>query len=524
MAEHTTSDTDKPILDAEVANRLLDPFEVNYLGVLRSNDPLLLERGGDGSSAWDIYRDLVRDGKVFAGLQKRKLAVIGRPWQVEPVGDGGMDDAQIVTAMLKRMNFDAACSDLMDALLYGFVPAEIIWTVRDGLIAPQRLIAHRQRRFVYVQDDPDTPPQLRMLVQGEMIRGVALPQRKFIAHRINPDDGNPYGTGLGLQLYWPVYFKRKGVVSWNKLNDRFGCPTVKGTYPQGADKKAQQTLFEAMRALSNDGTIMFPEGMNVDLLESRLTGNITTQQSLVEYMDDWIAEVLLGQSPRGAGGGALAAARVEREQVRIELSQADSDLLSETLNNTLIKWICEFNGLAPCMVYRVVKKDEDLKVASETDVNVQSLGFRLTLDGVRAKYGEYWEAAPDNVKVKRAAGDPNAGANAGINTEMPSASFAEGNPAPPDAIDQLVSSELAQWRDVVEPLAAPLRALLKQAAAQGLTAGELLARLPDLLAQMDDGPLAQSLTGLAYTSPAGGQWRGREDRQCLITPHLSMTV
>ena len=42
-----------PELDSEFANRLRDPFETNYMGVLRTNDPLLLEsvaiRGERGS-------------------------------------------------------------------------------------------------------------------------------------------------------------------------------------------------------------------------------------------------------------------------------------------------------------------------------------------------------------------------------------------------------------------------------------------------------------------------------------------
>ena len=55
-----------PELDTEVANRLRDPFETNYMGVLRSNDPLLLEKGQN----IEIYRDLKRDGKVAAMLDK----------------------------------------------------------------------------------------------------------------------------------------------------------------------------------------------------------------------------------------------------------------------------------------------------------------------------------------------------------------------------------------------------------------------------------------------------------------------
>ena len=58
-----------------------------------------------------------------------------------------------------------------------------------------------------------------------------------------------------------------------------------------------------------------------------------------EYMDDWIAEVMIGQEPRASGGGALAAASKERQSTRLDLVQADADLLSDTLNSTLIKWI-----------------------------------------------------------------------------------------------------------------------------------------------------------------------------------------
>ena len=96
----------RPELDSEFANRLLDPFENNYMGVLRTNDPLLLERGNGGV---ELYRDLRRDGKVFSGLQKRQLALIGKPWQVEPRKKDdakGTADALKVTQLLKACSFD----------------------------------------------------------------------------------------------------------------------------------------------------------------------------------------------------------------------------------------------------------------------------------------------------------------------------------------------------------------------------------------------------------------------------------
>lgn len=375
-----------PEMDSEVASRLRDPFEPVFMGVIRPNDPLLGEHGNN----WQLYRDLKRDGKVYAGLQKRILALIGRPWTVQPIDDVSTADAEAVQNILEGFNFDRLCADLMEALIVGFAPAEVVWTRRDNLVVPARVVKRAQRRFVYVQDEDGRPPQLRLLTREEMIRGVELPERKFLVHRVNPEDDNPYGTGLGLQLYWPVFFKRKGIIAWNKLNDRFGTPTPWGKYPRNASKKEKDTLFAALKAFSNDGVVMTPEGTMIELLESKLTGSVSTQESLCNYMDDWISEVILGQEPRQKGGGALAAASKEREGVRLELTQADSDLLSETLNDTLIRWICEYNGLAPCAVYRDISAEEDKKAESEADKNVAEMGFELSEDAVRTKYGEGW--------------------------------------------------------------------------------------------------------------------------------------
>lgn len=446
MTTKTTQKNTPPELDTEVANRLRDPFETNYLGMLRTNDPLLLERGNGGAQSFELYRDLRRDGKVFSGLQKRKLALISRPWQVDPIdaGDAGQRDAAVVLAMLKSVMFDKLCAELLDALLVGFVPAEIVWTVRNGLITPDRVLKRAQRRFVYVQTDPNAAPELRLLTATNMLTGEAVDPKKFILHRFNPEDDNPYGTGLGLQLYWPVFFKRKGILSWNKLNDRFGSPTPWGKYPKSAGPKEKGTLFDALRAMSNDGVMMTPEGMSIELLESKLTGSISTQKDLCTYMDGWISEVILSQEA-SQKTGATGAASKEREDVRLDLVQADADLLSDTLNSTLIKWFCEFNGLAPCQVSRVIKKPEDLKSASETDVNVASLGFRPTLEAIRAKYGEGWEDAPVLSPPSVAKANTQNGK---------SASFAEGSveTQQPDSVDSLMQYGQPVWSSMVAQL------------------------------------------------------------------------
>lgn len=498
-----------PELGAEFANRLRDPFEQTYMGILRTNDPLLIERGHGGV---ELYRDLKRDGKVFSGLQKRQLALIGKPYQVEPLEKNSAKataDAEQVAQILKRAGFDALCAGLMEALIAGHAIAEVVWTVRDNLVVPLRCPKRAQRRFVYVQNDENSPPRLQMLTRENMLTGIPVPERKFIVHRVNPEDDNPYGTGLGLQLWWPVYFKRKGIVAWNKLNDRFGSPTPHGKYPRGASPKEKATLVDALRAMSNDGYLATPEGMEIALLESKLSGNVTTQEQLVRYMDEWIAEVLTGQEPAGQSGGALAAAAKERQNVRQDLTQADSDLLSETLNDTLLKWICELNGFEPCQVSRQIKEEEDTKSLAETDKLIHEMGYELDEDSLRAKYGEGY-------RRRAVAPTEQASGGKGKDSQQP-ASFAEAQRATAmdamDAMDELVDDALAEWQPLMDPLTQPLERFLEDAAAQGLSAAEVIKRLPAMLAEMDTSALTDSLTRTAFAAAAGGAAGIGEGRQ-----------
>lgn len=500
-------------LHTEAASRLIDPFEVNYLGVLRTNDPLLLEKGQD----LEMYRDLKRDGKVFSCLQKRMGALVGRPWAVEPVNEADTADSESLTRLLKLFNFDQLCRDLLDATMMGFSVVEIIWGTSDGFFVPERLVKRRQRRFVYQQEEQDRAPRLKLLTATSMVTGVDLPDRKFIVHRVNPEDDNPYGTGIGLQVFWPVFFKRKGIVAWIKLCDRFGSPTPWGKHPRNAGPKEKQTLADALRAFSSDGFVMTPEGNMIELLESKLSGNITTQEQLVAAMDDAIAEVILGQEPRATGGGALAAASKERTSVRLDLVQADSDLLSETLNRTLIAWLCELNGLAPCVVYRQIKEEEDKKAESETDKNVSEMGFELSEEAVRAKYGEGWSKKktppppePVNPADKTVVDNKNPGLkkpDEEPTDDKATASFAEpgsedGDAAGQDAIDTAVAAvPVADLQAAMSGLVEPLLAAIENAN----SFEEALAAVEAAFPKMDSTKLQALLAQAMFGAEAFGR-------------------
>src|SRR3990167_7856560 len=121
----------KPTTD-EIASIARDINRVMFGGGLENLDDTLKTRGA--GRGLKIYDELARDTHAFAVLQKRKLAVTSRAWQVDPASDAPLDNraAEIVSAQLKELGFDRLTRNLLDATLKGYAVGEVMWEVRGA--------------------------------------------------------------------------------------------------------------------------------------------------------------------------------------------------------------------------------------------------------------------------------------------------------------------------------------------------------------------------------------------------------
>jgi phage gp29-like protein len=396
MADENLS---KEPLTREVATIERDPFTVTYGGTMRPNDETLLKRGG--GKGLDIYDDLERDGHVYAVIQKRKMAVIAREWELElPKNPTAEDEraAELVREQLLGFNFDKMCLDLLDAILKGFAVGEVMWAPADDQVVVSKVLPRAQKRFTFT-----TKNELRLLTREQFLDGVTLPPRKFVVHQFGAKDGNPFGLGLGHKLYWLVFFKRQDITFWLTFVDKFASPTVVGKYPSSATADERRKLLNATQAVAHETGVIIPEGMVLDLMEAARSGSIDAYEKLCRYMDEQISETVLGETlTTNNGTGGSQAATETHNDVREELTKADADLLSETLNDTLIPWIVELNvpGARPPRVYRVFEEDrmaaeERRKKRADADKVISELGYEPTPEYIAETYGPGW--------VKRAA-------------------------------------------------------------------------------------------------------------------------
>jgi phage gp29-like protein len=480
-------------LRKEIATIGKDPWVITFGGVLRNQDDTLLTRGG--GKGLKIYDEIERDCHAFAVLQKRKLAVIAREWQVVPASDSTLDKqaADLVKRQLGNLKFDQVCLKLLDATLKGYSVGEVIWETDGSEIVASRVKVKPQRRFVF--DENQEP---RLLTQADLITGEPLPPRKFIVHRYGEkDDDNPYGLGLGHKLFWPVLFKRQDITFWLTFVDKFASPTAVGEYPAGTSDADQKKLLAALSSIASEAGIAIPQGMLVRFLEAARSGSIDTYERLARYMDEQISECVLGETLSTNVGtvGSKAASQTHNE-VRTELSKADGDLLSDTLNETLVRWIVELNlpGAGLPKVWRDFTEADDLKLRSERDKNLTEMGFEPDEQYISDTYGGKW--------VKKQAASPSL-------SPVAAAQFAEPG-RPGFTSDQQAIEGLADAALVEADLSGNEAKLL--AAIQGATSYEdamekLLALWPELT--MDD--MAAALEPALLSAGLFGQYRAGKD-------------
>lgn len=504
------SDSRPEISVREVAVAARDPFFPPWGGRLHPRDDTLATRGGP-RGIW-IYNDLRRDGVAHAALGKRTISLLSRPWSVEARGSRAIDlaAADTLREFLKVFRFARLCGGLLDAVNKGYSVCELIWG-RWGatqLMMPLRVFKRDQRRFVFGEDR-----ELRMLVPEAMVNGVPVPPRAFIVHTHGDNDDSPYGEGLGSKLWWYVFFKRQGIAFWLQFVDRLAVPTTVGKYPRGGGEEAQRKLAEALEHVRSASALTISDDMLVEFLELKASGSINSQEALVRYMDEQIRETVGLEVGGAAGGGALAAAAIDRREIRRDILSADAEALSETLEDTLVRWICEVNfpGAEIPQLYFDTDEPEDLEARSRRDKALAEMGFRPTLEHVRQVYGGEYEdvGAQAAARTGSAAREvPRAESPAG--TSAQAAHFAAQPSGFPDqdAVDAALDAALSgeQTRLMAPVLAPVLRAVTE--ARDGLDA---LGRLAEAYPQMNASRLEELIARMLFVAEIHGRLSAQEE-------------
>ena len=346
-----------PVPQGEVARYTSDPYNLASIymfgssspftgqgnTIVRPNDDLLISKGGN--RALIVYQRLLYDEQVQASFKKLTQEITSRPWYIQQYSDKPGDIAvrDFVATVVEEMNLDDVYIGLAEAMITGFAVGEVMWKKSKRGVVPFDVRMRDQRRFVFQEDEDSTVGfSMRCLTFNRMFEGVELPKRKFIINRYYVShNGDPYGSAVGRILYPLVKFRRRAIESYVLFGDRYATPTAVAKAPLSASTRELDTLYGHLSNLSQETAMILPEGYELEFLNP--SGSPEVFHQLITYVDQQISLLICGENEAGHSEGGSRASSQVANRVRVVRASEFSELLSQTLNDTLIRWIVDLN-------------------------------------------------------------------------------------------------------------------------------------------------------------------------------------
>jgi len=218
-----------------------------------------------------------------------------------------------------------------------------------------------------------------------------------------------------------------------------------------------------------------------------------------------MAECVLGETlTTNIGKVGSKAAAETHDGIREILVKFDADMLSETLNRSLVTWIVEWNfgfNVAPPKVWRSFTEQEDLNERVDRDEKLSKMGWHLTPEKFAEIYGEgyeYRKPAPPPAAPGTGEEDPDGEAEDEEDGDG-TAEFAEA--AAGDFADRLSVMLDAAAMPAMNKLVAQIRGAL----ASSTDLVEFGERILTLYPELDDKGLAQLIGDGLVAAELGGR-------------------
>ncbi len=311
---------------------------------------------------------------VSHALNTRRLALQGCELEVEPGGDSeaDMQAAESLKAELQAagdgdlLGITDAIGYLFDAVLYGYSGVEIVWKPGggiDGFYAVPPLAVSFIDGFV-PKIITNTAPQ-----------GVDVPPNKFVFAYFRAGRDACRG-GLIRPLAWLHCFGNLNIKFTLQYLERYGMPflilKVADNEFAGYLRKYQRLV----RDFGSSGGAVVTRGTEAELLQAGSGGN-DGYLKFIEYIDNAIIKVILGQTASSSAGGGLSKDNAQ-SAVRQDILEADAAMSANALNLQLVKPWTRFNfgdtAKPPIVKFKTDPPEDEIKKQEALQAGFDAMG------------------------------------------------------------------------------------------------------------------------------------------------------
>jgi len=322
-------------LTKELVSRTNNLSFYKYIGVLPNPDKVLSRNGKN----YQNLRNLKNDPHLWACIQSRKAGVVSKKYRFEQ-GKSSKEVFDFVNLCFADIDIDKLIKQILDAVLFGFQPIEIIWKEHlfngNILYAIEKLEARPQEYFIF-----DGNSKLKYISIAEP-NGRKMPKYKCLLVQHESDYDNPYGQSLLSKCYWSCTFKNSAVRFWVNFIERFGNPVVIATTENTLSATEQEDLLDSLSEMQESNVIVASGNVSVQIHDNAKQGNVQLYKELIDICNAEISKVILSQTlTTQIQQGSYAASKTHLE-IRKEVIESDIALVKHSID-VLISYICELN-------------------------------------------------------------------------------------------------------------------------------------------------------------------------------------
>lgn len=472
-----------------------------------------------GITVADLKRLADEDAHISACVSSRKAGVLSLEWEIAR-GKAKSRESKIIERVFKSLDLHSIMSRMLDAPLYGYIPMEVVWEEKDGLILPADIKDRDPEWFSY-----DTDDNLRFHSIDSPFLGEEIPPRKIVVVRCNPTYSNPYGDKALARCWWPVKFKKTGWTWWAVKAEKYGMPYLLGTVPQNTSDEAIGQMLANLGRAVQDAAMVVREGQKVETVQAIGNGGTESYPDLIREANADISKAILGHgsaadsTPGKLGNESMTA------DVRADIVDGDRRMVERAFNE-VVRWIHELNFTGvEAPQFTLFEEEQVDKTLAERDEIVSRVmtagGLKFTKVYMMKAYGFDEEdiedapkpAAPLPPAVSQAQAGPEQKAEPEPDDQDGDEPAPEEKPAFSEQGQKALESYVAnvapkRWNAIVEPILKPVEDLIQS----GMAYPEMMAALTSQFPGMDSTELEEMLARCWFASTAAGVVAANSDK------------
>lgn len=388
----------------------LDHFTTEGLTPAKVRDIIrFAEAAGEVGPLYRLYERMLRTDTRYGGLVgQTKRAVSGVPLKVIPARTTNAADKAIAedyAAMAELMlsselDEQQATKDFADPHYIGAKLYKLRWEMQDlpygRRVNLPREIAPVEGQYLAMEIE-DGKPGARSR-KGEMkVYTKRKPEGEYVADLpagsamfLEAEYGNDRYPTLGIaRTCLPWYLGLQFVNSWwLQYIEGYASPLRIGRYHRGADPKARMDMERFLRVLGQHGYALFPNDMEVQLLEANRQGTVTTYQDFINKGHEEYAVAILGQAdtPGTSTKGSYARTTVSNE-IRYEVLQDIARLVKKGWTK-IMRMVVAFN-YGPAARFDLLPTVQPILITPAESTAKASVAEKAQQNGVPVPV-DYW--------------------------------------------------------------------------------------------------------------------------------------